>query len=113
MAVALSNSSGPSRLRPVHKASTLNGWPLRDLTSPSFNVWVLLGTQELANVVRPTKHQRPIPREDSDVSDRIIIANEKAPTVEAPIEDVELALYVHRVAVDGIFTRNRCVSIEM
>ena len=74
---------------------------------------VLLHLQEFGGVVEHAERQPAVPGPDRDVGDGVIGAAEEAAFGEAAVEHVELALGLHREAVDGVFDLRRGIGVEM
>ena len=74
---------------------------------------VLLDLQELARAVEQALRHLPVPGPDRDVGHRVVVAGDVAPGGQQPVEHIELALGLHRVAVDRVLELFRRVGIEM
>src|SRR5271165_2837057 len=97
----------------VDHASTLHGRPFEEHVRPSLNVFVFLNTQEFGGAVEPALRQPAIPREDRHVGDRVDAAPDVLVLGQAAVEYVELALHLHREAIDRILDLRRRVSVEV
>ena len=57
--------------------------------------------------------QRAVPGPDRHVGDRVVVAREVLAFRQAPVEHVELALHLHREAVDRVFDLGRRIGVEV
>src|ERR1700709_1075448 len=74
---------------------------------------ILMDAQEFSDVDVPAERVGPVPGEDREVGDRDMVAKNEGAVGEATVQDVHLALGLHRVAVDGVFDFHRRVLVEM
>src|SRR3954471_4405439 len=103
------------RLAPgaVDHAAALHRRALRNLVGPAQDVRVLVHLQELARSVQLPLGERAVPGPDRHVGDAVLVACQVRALGETTIEDVELALDVHRIASDGVFDLGRRVRVEV
>ena len=103
------------RLAPgaVDHAATPRGRPLRDLVGPTQHVPVLLHLQELAGAIELALRQGAVPGPNRHGRDAVFVACHVTRLRQMAVEDIELALDLHRIAVDRVFHLRRRIRIEM
>src|SRR5579871_3712039 len=74
---------------------------------------ILVDAQESSDVEVPAERVGPVPREDREVGDRDMVAKNEGAVGEATVQDVHLALCLHRVPVDGVLDFHGRVFVEM
>src|SRR5690606_12004532 len=85
----------------------------KNLVRPSQHGPVFMHRQELAGIVLPALHHAAIPGPDRHIRNRIFRAGDIFVVSETAVEDVELPLRLHGVAVDGIFDLLWRIGVEM
>jgi len=95
-----------------HAAASHGGAP-GDRVAPAHHVRVFLNLQELARSVQRALHQIAVPGPDRHVGDRVVVAHHVRAIGQVAIQDVELALHLHRVAIDGVLELLGRVGIEV
>ena len=99
--------------RAVDHASAPHRRPFGDRVGPALDVLVLLHLQELARAVDQALDQAAVPRPHRDIGDRVFPAGEVFVVGQAAVEHVELALHLHREAVDRVLDLDRRVGVEV
>ena len=98
----------------VDAAAALDRGARGDLLAPAVEMRIVGEAEEVRGVViGGALGDRAVPGEDRHVGDPVIVAGHEAMVGEVAVEDVILALGLHRVAVDGIFDLYRRVGVEM
>ena len=103
-----------STISPVAAGVICGLGPLGYVLRPANEMIIFVGREELVGAgVGATKRDAAVPGPDRDVGDRIIGSGDIFAFRQAAIEDVQLALGLHRVPVDRIFELLRRVGEEM
>src|SRR5690606_30882202 len=98
----------------VDHGAALDGGPLADLVRPSPDVLVFVHRQEIADIVIGVLCRKAaVPRPDRHVRDRILVSGHVFVVRQMAVEDVHLALYLHGVAIDGIFDLHRRIGVKV
>ena len=97
----------------VDPTASLHGRARGNFVGPAAHVGVALHVEELGRLVHLVVQQRAIPGPDCHVGDAVFVAGDVAVLGQLAVEHVELALDLHRVAVDRVLVLLRRVGVEV
>jgi hypothetical protein len=98
----------------IYHATTLHGWPRADAFGPTSHMRVFLDAQERACIaIQFAAYQRAVPRPRRHVGDRVAVTSKILRMRQSFVEDVELSLHFHCIAIDRVFDFRGGVCIEV
>ena len=111
--MALTELLGRVAAHAVDHPSAFHGRSSEDGVRPALHVRVILHRQEFRRAVAPTLGEAAIPGKHRHVGDGVVGARKIFVLGKASVEHIELALYLHREAVDRVFDLDWRIGVEV
>jgi hypothetical protein len=92
---------------PLHRGTGHEG------VRPAQNVSVLVARNEIDDLVGPALNETSVPRQNRDVGDAVVGPGDIFAIGKTTIEHIELALYFHGEAIDGVLDLEGRVDVEV